>query len=322
MDKYEKLEKVGEGTYGKVYKAMEKTTGNLVALKKTRLEMDEEGIPPTALREISLLQMLSQSIYIVRLLCVEHVLQSKDSSISSSPSSPPVVVTHSPKSNLYLVFEYLDTDLKKFIDSHRKGSNPRPLESSLVQRFMFQLLKGVAHFHSHGVLHRDLKPQNLLLDKDKGILKIADLGLSRAFTVPLKAYTHEIVTLWYRAPEVLLGSTHYSTAVDMWSVGCIFAEMIRRQALFPGDSEFQQLLHIFRFLGTPTEQQWPGVMALRDWHVYPKWESQDLSRAVPSLSPEGIDLLTQMLRYNPADRISAKAAMDHPYFDSLDKSQF
>lgn len=216
MEKYEKLEKVGEGTYGKVYKAMEKTTGKLVALKKTRLEMDEEGIPPTALREISLLQMLSQSIYIVRLLCVEHVLQSKD---SISPSPP---VSQTQKSNLYLVFEYLDTDLKKFIDSYRKGTNPRPLEASLVQKFMFQLCKGVAHCHSHGVLHRDLKPQNLLLDKDKGILKIADLGLSRAFTVPLKSYTHEIVTLWYRAPEVLLGSTHYSTAVDIWSVGCIF----------------------------------------------------------------------------------------------------
>ncbi|KAL0844525.1 hypothetical protein Bca101_017771 [Brassica carinata] len=316
MDKYEKLEKVGEGTYGKVYKAVEKDTGKLVALKKTRLEMDEEGIPPTALREISLLQMLSQSIYIVRLLCVEHVLQSKDS------SSSPVAATHSQKSNLYLVFEYLDTDLKKFIDSYRKGSNPRPLEADLVMRFMFQLCKGVAHCHSHGVLHRDLKPQNLLLDKERGILKIADLGLGRAFTVPLKSYTHEIVTLWYRAPEVLLGSTHYSTGVDMWSVGCIFAEMVRRIALFPGESEFQQLLHIFRLLGTPTEKQWPGVMTLRDWHVYPKWEPQDLSRVVPSLSPEGLDLLTNMLRYNPAERISAKAALDHPYFDSLDKSQF
>ncbi|KAL0710945.1 hypothetical protein Bca4012_017923 [Brassica carinata] len=327
MDKYEKLEKVGEGTYGKVYKAVEKDTGKLVALKKTRLEMDEEGIPPTALREISLLQMLSQSIYIVRLLCVEHVLQSKDSPSSSSPVTS---IHHSQKSNLYLVFEYLDTDLKKFIDSYRKGSNPRPLEADLVMRFMFQLCKGVAHCHSHGVLHRDLKPQNLLLDKERGILKIADLGLGRAFTVPLKSYTHEIVTLWYRAPEVLLGSTHYSTGVDMWSVGCIFAEMVRRIALFPGESEFQQLLHIFRLLGTPTEKQWPGVMTLRDWHVYPKWEPQDLSRVVPSLSPEGLDLLTSealnkmqsMLRYNPAERISAKAALDHPYFDSLDKSQF
>ncbi|KAL9264718.1 Cyclin-dependent kinase B1-1-like protein [Drosera capensis] len=204
MEKYEKLEKVGEGTYGKVYKAKDKATGQLVALKKTRLEMDEEGIPPTALREVSLLQMLSQSIYIVRLLSVEHV---------DNKHGKPL---------LYLVFEYLDTDLKKFIDSHRKGPNPRPLPPSLVQSFLFQMLKGVVHCHSHGVLHRDLKPQNLLVDKEKGIVKIADLGLGRAFTVPVKSYTHEIVTLWYRAPEVLLGSTHYSTGVDMWSVGCIF----------------------------------------------------------------------------------------------------
>ncbi|KNA11349.1 hypothetical protein SOVF_136010 [Spinacia oleracea] len=309
MDKYEKLEKVGEGTYGKVYKAKEKTTGQLVALKKTRLEMDEEGVPPTALREVSLLQMLSQSLYVVRLLCVEHV----DKKNTTTGISKPL---------LYLVFEYLDTDLKKFIDSHRKGSNPRPLPPSQVQCFLFQLLKGVSHCHSHGVLHRDLKPQNLLVDKDKGILKIADLGLGRSFTVPMKSYTHEIVTLWYRAPEVLLGSTHYSTGVDIWSVGCIFAEMVRRQALFPGDSEFQQLLHIFRLLGTPTDEQWPGVSSLRDWHVYPQWEAQNLARAVPSLGPDGVDLLSKMLKYDPAERISAKAALDHPYFDNLDKSQF
>ncbi|GMN40682.1 hypothetical protein TIFTF001_009907 [Ficus carica] len=309
MEKYEKLEKVGEGTYGKVYKAKDKSSGQLVALKKTRLEMDEEGVPPTALREVSLLQMLSQSLYVVRLLCVEHADNRKD---ASKP----------PKPVLYLVFEYLDTDLKKFIDSHRKGPNPRPLSPNLVRSFLYQLCKGVAHCHSHGVLHRDLKPQNLLLDQERGILKIADLGLGRAFTVPLKSYTHEIVTLWYRAPEVLLGSTHYSTGVDMWSVGCIFAEMVRRQALFPGDSEFQQLLHIFRLLGTPSEKQWPGVSSLRDWHVYPQWEPQNLARAVPSLGADGVDLLLKMLKYDPAERISAKAALEHPYFDSLDKSQF
>jgi cyclin-dependent kinase len=274
MEKYEKLEKVGEGTYGKVYKAKDKESGEVVALKKTRLEMDEEGVPPTALREVSLLQMLSQSLYVVRLLCVEHCVNKHG------------------KPLLYLVFEYLETDLKKFIDSHRKGANPRPLPPALVQSFLYQLCKGVAHCHSHGVLHRDLKPQNLLVDKDRGILKIADLGLGRAFTVPLKSYTHEIVTLWYRAPEVLLGSAHYSTGVDIWSVGCIFAEMVRRQALFPGDSEFQQLLHIFRLLGTPTESQWPGVSSLRDWHVYPQWEPQNLARAVPSLGPDGVDLLS------------------------------
>ncbi|RRT85999.1 hypothetical protein BHE74_00043464 [Ensete ventricosum] len=240
MEKYEKLEKVGEGTYGKVYKAQDKATGQLVALKKTRLEMDEEGIPPTALREISLLQLLSRSIYIVRLLNVEQVEKNG-------------------KPLLYLVFEYLDTDLKKFIDSHRRGPNPRPIPSPIIQ---------------------------------KGILKIADLGLGRAFTIPLKSYTHEIVTLWYRAPEVLLGTTHYSTGVDIW------------------------------LLGTPTEEQWPGVGSLRDWHAYPQWKPQNLARAVPSLEPEGVDLLSKMLQYDPANRISAKAAMEHPYFDSLDKSQF
>ncbi|CAI9112568.1 OLC1v1013034C1 [Oldenlandia corymbosa var. corymbosa] len=265
MDKYEKLEKVGKGTYENVYKAKDKVTGQLVALKKTRLEMDEEGPP--------------RSVPPPNASLVAHIVDGSKKDGNGKPL-------------LYLVFEYLDTHLKKFIDSHRKGPNPRPLPPAQIQSFLFQLCKGVAHCHSHGVRHRDLKPQNLLVDKNKGILKIAHLGLGRAFTVPLKSYTHEIVTLWYRAPEVLLGSTHYSTGVDMWSVGCIFAEMARRQALFPGDSEFQQLLHIFRLLGTPSEKQWPVVFSLRDWHVYSQWEPQDLARHVPSLGQDGLDLLS------------------------------
>ncbi|EFJ19614.1 hypothetical protein SELMODRAFT_110637 [Selaginella moellendorffii] len=307
MDNYVKLEKVGEGTYGKVYKAREKNSGRLVALKKTRLEMEEEGVPSTALREVSLLQMLSQSIYVVRLLCVEHVDKKG-------------------KPMLYLVFEFLDTDLKKYIDLFGRGNTGRPIPPKIIQSFMYQLCKGVAHCHSHGVMHRDLKPQNLLVDKEKGILKIADLGLGRAFTVPLKSYTHEIVTLWYRAPEVLLGATHYSIPVDIWSVGCIFAELSRKVPLFPGDSELQQLLHIFRhekkLLGTPNDEIWPGVSKLRDWHEFPQWKPQNISRAVPDLDPKGVDLLTKMLQYDPSKRISAKAAMQHPYFENLDKSQF
>ena len=217
------------------------------------------------------------------------------------------------------MFEYLDTDLKKFMDLNGRGP-AHPLPKSTVQSFMYQLCKGMAWMHQHGVMHRDLKPQNLLVDKARNILKIADLGLGRAFSVPVKSYTHEIVTLWYRAPEVLLGGTHYSTPVDIWSIGCIFAELARKAPLFPGDSELQQLLHIFKLLGTPSEKQWPGVTRLRDWHEFPQWQQQDLKRVLPELNSDGIDLCMSMFAYDPAKRISAKAALNHPYFNTLDKA--
>lgn len=301
MDAFEKLEKVGEGTYGKVYRAREKSTGKIVALKKTRLHEDEEGVPPTTLREISILRMLARDPHIVRLMDVKQGLNKEGKTV------------------LYLVFEYMDTDLKKYIRSFRQtGQNIAP---QIVKSLMYQLCKGMAFCHGHGVLHRDLKPHNLLMDRKTMRLKIADLGLARAFTLPMKKYTHEILTLWYRAPEVLLGATHYSTAVDIWSVGCIFAELVTKQPLFAGDSELQQLLHIFRLLGTPNEQMWPGVSTLKNWHEYPQWKPLSLSSAVPTLEAAGIDLISQMLQYEPAKRISAKKAMEHPYFDDLtDKS--
>ncbi|BDA41628.1 Cyclin-dependent kinase B1-1 [Coccomyxa sp. Obi] len=301
MEQYEKLEKIGEGTYGKVYKARERNTGRLVALKKTRLEMEEEGVPSTALREVSLLQMLSESNHVVKLLCVQHVEEHK-------------------KPVLYLVFEFLSTDLKKYMERTGKGPE-NPLPPALVKSFMYQLIKGVAHCHKHGVMHRDLKPQNLLVDDSQDCLKIADLGLGRAFSVPIKSYTHEIVTLWYRAPEVLLGTTHYSPAVDMWSVACIFAELVRKVPLFPGDSELQQLLHIFKLLGTPTEAEWAGVSKLRDWHEFPNWRKQDLNKHFPTLGADGIDLMERMFAYTPSKRITARDALQHPYFDDLDKAE-
>lgn len=301
MDNYQKLEKIGEGTYGKVYKARDKNTGRLVALKKTRLEMEEEGVPSTALREVSLLQMLSTSNHVVKLLCVEHI-------------------TENDKPVLYLVFEYLTTDLKKFMDSTGKGPKSTPMPKQQIKSFMYQLIKGVAHCHNHGVMHRDLKPQNLLVDTENMCLKIADLGLGRAFSIPIRSYTHEIVTLWYRAPEVLLGCTHYAPAVDMWSCAGIFAEMAQKQALLPGDCELQQLLHIFKLLGTPTEEVWPGVTQLKDWHEFPKWHPTNLQDHFPTLEPAGVDLMQQLFIYDPAKRINAKDALAHPYFDDLDKA--
>ncbi|CAA7408017.1 unnamed protein product [Spirodela intermedia] len=300
MDLYEKLEKVGEGTYGKVYRARERATGKIVALKKTRLPEDDEGVPPTTLREVSLLRMLSIDPHVVRLLDLKQGKNKEGQTI------------------LYLVFEFMDTDLRKYIKTMRQQRTMIP--SKTLKSLMYQLCKGVAFCHGHGVLHRDLKPHNLLMDVKTMMLKIADLGLSRSFTIPIKKYTHEILTLWYRAPEVLLGATHYSTPVDIWSVGCIFAELATTEALFTGDSELQQLLHIFRLLGTPNEEVWPGVSKLPNWHEYPQWIPKSLSSAVPNLEPNGVDLLSRMLQYEPSKRISAKKAMDHPYFEDLDKT--
>ncbi|KAG7531296.1 hypothetical protein FFLO_04474 [Filobasidium floriforme] len=289
MDNYSKLEKVGEGTYGVVYKARDIRTGQIVALKKIRLEAEDEGVPSTAIREISLLKELSKDDNIVKLFDILHQDQ-----------------------KLYLVFEFVDMDLKKYMDT--VGNAADGLSDLMVKKFTYQLIKGLYYCHAHRVLHRDLKPQNLLIDKE-GNLKLADFGLARAFGIPLRTYTHEVVTLWYRAPEVLLGSRHYSTAIDMWSVGCIFAEMAMRQPLFPGDSEIDEIFRIFRVLGTPNDEIWPGVSTLPDYKPsFPKWNAVDLERAVPTLDAQGIDLLARTLVYDPAHRISAKRALQHDYF--------
>ncbi len=186
---------------------------------------------------------------------------------------------------------------------------------------MQQLLKGIAFCHGHRVLHRDLKPQNLLIDK-AGVLKLADFGLARAFGVPVRTYTHEVVTLWYRAPEILLGGKQYSTPVDIWSIGCIFAEMITRTPLFPGDSEIDQLFRIFRLLGTPNETIWPGVSQYPDYKsTFPQWQQQALGKVIKDVDPLGLDLLGKMLAYEPSKRISARDALKHPYFDDLNSKR-
>ncbi|KMZ61916.1 hypothetical protein ZOSMA_4G02060 [Zostera marina] len=287
MEQYEKVEKIGEGTYGVVYKARDRLTNETIALKKIRLEQEDEGVPSTAIREISLLKEM-QHHNIVRLQDVVHS-----------------------ENRLYLVFEYLDLDLKKHMDSCPEISKS-PL---LIKKYLYQILRGIAYCHSHRVLHRDLKPQNLLIDRRTNSLKLADFGLARAFGIPVRTFTHEVVTLWYRAPEILLGSRLYSTPVDVWSIGCIFAEMVNQQPLFPGDSEIDELFKIFRLLGTPNENIWPGVTSLPDFkNAFPKWPAKNLATLVPNLDPLGIDLLSKMLRMEPSKRITARNALEHEYF--------
>lgn len=245
-------------------------------------------------------------------------------------------IVHADGHKLYLVFEFLDLDLKKYMEALpvSQGGRGKPLPEgvmegrqgghmglgeAMVKKFTHQLLLGVRYCHSHRILHRDLKPQNLLIDRT-GNLKLADFGLARAFGVPLRTYTHEVVTLWYRAPEILLGGRQYSTGVDMWSVGCIFAEMATKKPLFPGDSEIDEIFKIFRVLGTPTEAEWPGVTSFPDFKAsFPKWERKQEDEVVNSegikvLGDEGLNLLETLLVYDPAGRISAKQACVHNYF--------
>ena len=267
MEKYQKIEKIGEGTYGVVYKAKDRVTGEILALKKIRLEAEDEGIPSTAIREISLLKQL-QHPNIVRLYDVVHS-----------------------EKKLTLVFEYLDQDLKKYLDN----AGDTGLDQATIKSFLWQLLQGISYCHQHRVLHRDLKPQNLLINLE-GELKLADFGLARAFGIPVRSYTHEVVTLWYRAPDVLLGSRKYSTPVDMWSVGCIFSEMVTGQPLLPGGSENDQLLRIFKLLGTPTVQSWPGLAQLPDYKEdFPVYKAQSWKQICPNLDNAGLDLFSVWL---------------------------
>lgn len=290
MEQYEKVEKIGEGTYGVVYKGLDKKTNETIALKKIPMEKDDEGVPSTAIREISLLKEMNHE-NIVRLYDVVHTEKS-----------------------LYLVFEYLDLDLMKHMESCPEFSK----DPHLVKKFLYQILSGIAYCHSHRVLHRDLKPQNLLIDLKNNTVKLADFGLARAFVIPVNTFTHEVVTLWYRSPEILLGCHQYSTPVDVWAIGCIFAEMATRKTLFPGDSEIDQLFKIFKIMGTPNEDTWPGVSSLPDFKsTFPQWQAKDLATMVPNLGYLGLDLLRKMLRMDPNRRITAKAALEHDYFKDI-----
>ncbi|UYV62265.1 CDK5 [Cordylochernes scorpioides] len=400
MQKYEKLEKIGEGTYGTVFKAKNRETQEIVALKRVRLDDDDEamiimqfdfaltnvpepphgchnvfcdnlgasshslsisvptqyvlfqGVPSSALREICLLKELKH----------KNIVRLHD-------------VLHSEK-KLTLVFEHCDQDLKKYFDS-LNGE----IDMDVVKAFMYQLLRGLAFCHSHNVLHRDLKPQNLLINKVRwdsrgcmqinGELKLADFGLARAFGIPVRCYSaevgatdtlclmgfHLVVTLWYRPPDVLFGAKLYTTSIDMWSAGCIFAELANAgRPLFPGSDVDDQLKRIFKYpfisilsIAGPESSltladhapghthggdlAWDDPAPGLQVHVvqamiimcvvqpFPLYHpATSFAQVVPKLNTKGRDLLQKLLVCNPSLRLSADEAMQHPYFNDLSSS--
>lgn len=286
--RYEKISFIGEGQFATVYKARDKETNVEVAIKKIKIgnyQEAQDGINRTALREIKLLLELHHE-NVISLLDV----YGKDSSIS-------------------LVFSLMETDLEQILYEHKIFLNFGHIKS-----YILMTLKGVEFLHQNYILHRDLKPNNLLLD-GHNVLKIADFGLARTFGSPSRIYSHQVVTRWYRAPELLYGSRMYSTGIDIWAIGCILAELFTREALFPGDSDLDTLDKIVTILGTPTEKNWLGVTELPDYVQFNEnTQAQPLCERFSACTQDALDLLESMLRLCPSERCDASQALAMPYF--------
>ncbi|XP_032241451.2 cyclin-dependent kinase 14 isoform X2 [Nematostella vectensis] len=273
LESYQKLEPLGEGSYATVFKGLCTANKKIVALKQIRLQ-EEEGAPFTAIREASLLKQLKHG-NIVKLHDIIHT-----------------------KDTLMFVFEFLDTDLNCYLEKYSRGICPHN-----TQLFCFQLLRGLAYIHDRKILHRDIKPQNLLIS-ERGELKLADFGLARAKSVPSRTYSHEVVTLW--------------------GAGCIFVEMLTGIALFPGlNGHIDQLNKIWQVLGTPTDETWPGVSKLPEYDpdIFINFRPRRIGQCIPRLVPiEGAEqLVARMIQLDPKNRISAREAMRSTYFSNLPK---
>ncbi|GLC42234.1 hypothetical protein PLESTB_000645700 [Pleodorina starrii] len=342
-DKFEKGDKIGEGTYGLVYHARSKETGGRYAIKQFKGGREGDGVSPTAIREIMLLREMGHP----------NIVKLESAHINHSEPS------------LWLAFEYAEYDLYEMIKFHRDNKENRRdnpfglMPQYIVKTVMWHLLNGLSYMHQHWVVHRDLKPSNVLVmgedpavsPAQHGCVKIADFGLARIFQAPARPLSDNgvVVTIWYRAPELLLGARHYTRAVDVWAAGCIFAELLTLKPLFQGQErktpgnvlQADQLDKIFRVLGHPGIKSWPELEVLPHWvdntdNVRvrrPEWGGTGLHSAVleamraaaPSWAQghvpqecvpprEAIDLMSRMLDYNPSTRATAEEALRHEWF--------
>lgn len=284
---YVKQQKLGEGTYAVVYSGRQVSTNRRVAIKKIKLGQFKEGLDMSAIREVKFLRELHH----------ENVIQLID------------VFSH--RQSLNLILEFLAADLEHLI-------NDKDIIFSRgdVKSWLLMMLRGLHHLHSRFILHRDLKPNNLLLS-DRGVLKIADFGLARDYGQAYTNMSPNVVTRWYRAPELFLGARSYGTGIDIWASGCIFAEILLRTPFMPGENDLSQLDKIFQALGTPTAEQWPGFKDLPgfvEFNVYPRPDQKLLFTAA---SDQELDLLSSMLALDPLKRLTTTQALRHSYFTDL-----
>ncbi|KAJ2656685.1 serine/threonine protein kinase, CMGC, CDC2/CDK sub [Coemansia sp. RSA 1285] len=286
---YTRISMVGEGTYGKVYKARNRESGRIVALKRMRVEMDREGFPITAMREIRLLKQLKHP----------NITQVLD-------------VIPDGNSAVYMVMEYMDYDLSGL--ANHPQWNPEPAHKKSL---MHQLLEGLAFMHERGILHRDIKGSNLLVNQH-GQVKYVDFGLARSFHhTRMQELTNRVITLWYRPPELLLGTTVYGPEVDIWSLGCVLLELFTKKPAFQGQNDIDQLEQIFKLLGTPSPEVWNSFRKL-PWTCYmtPNTRYENCLRTMLSskMPSSAIDLIGWMLSLSPAERPSAADCLSHAYF--------
>jgi serine/threonine protein kinase len=309
---------ISTGTEGVCFKCRSRSSGEMLAVKRARVYPQGEGVAYYMLRELAVLQDMQHPH--INSLCRANLQSNK----------------------LYIFFPYVERTLQDvLVDTSRNAlttplasdlpepgspssSNsfaPIPLTEYQIQRFLHQLLDATSFCHRRGVYHRNLKPKHLLIhipdgqDLDSASLKLADFALVRRCSVPQRTYTSKVVTLWYRAPEILMGVSKYSNRIDVWSVGCVFAEMALGRPLLTGSSEIGQLFQMFDTLGTPNDNTWPGFSKLPNYgFAFPKFRGKKVDQIVPTLSRRGCQLLELLLKYDPTQRISAESALNHPFF--------
>ena len=289
QNRFEFVEKLGEGSYGKVYKVFDLKTKKIVAIKQIKLHSNNnQGVSQSSLREIAILGQLDHP----NIIRMEETIGFMDGTFELS-----------------MVFELIDMDLRKFMQIF-KGK----MTKSMIRTIMLQIVSGVNHMHCNRVLHRDLKPENILISKNGDQVKIADFGLSRTIHQPLRPYSREILSLWYRSPELCMGYKNYSVVMDCWSIGCIFYELVVGQPICKGKTDTEVLFKIFEVFGTPDKKSWDWANKINGFSMtFPVFSGKGLSISKDDLCEDGLDLMQKLLVLNPVNRFTCKQALEHPY---------